>query len=99
MPFDPRVLGHLIEGIVEQDPMTDEYVIRTIDAEGRPQTFSIQEALSSLKGKQVRFTLASIENLAKLAQAMESQGGGGRVHGLVPDGISGFNVARQPDDS
>jgi hypothetical protein len=82
-PFD---LGHLIEGIVEQDPMTDRYVIRTEDAQGRPVTFDVQAALAKVKGKEVRLTLATFENLQKLAEMVEKQGNG-QVHGIYPDDI------------
>lgn len=77
--------GHLIEGVVEQDPMTDRYVIRT-EVNGKPFTFDVQEALGKLKGREVRFTLASLENLAKLAALVESKGGS-QVVGIYPEDI------------
>jgi hypothetical protein len=77
-------LGHLIEGTVEQDPMTDRYVIRTEDAQGRPKIFDPQEALAKYKGKEVRFTLATFENLARLAAMVEEQGNG-QVVGFYPE--------------
>ena len=83
--FDPRDLGHLIEGVVEQDPMTDRYVIRIPDFEGKPAIVDLQDLLSLYKGKEVRLTLASLENLAKLAKLVESQGGGERVSGVGPN--------------
>ena len=79
---NPFQLGHLIEGTIEQDPMTDRYNIRTVDADGKPATFDVQDALAALVGKEVRFTLVTFENLARLAELVESQGGGGRVMGL-----------------
>lgn len=84
--MNPLDLGHLIEGVVEQDPMTDRYVIRTEDTQGRPTTFDIQAALSKYKGKEVRFTLATFENLQKLAEMVEKQGNG-QVTGIYPEDI------------
>lgn len=83
--MSPLNFGHLIEGVVEQDPMTDRFVIRT-EVRGKPATFDVQEALGKLVGQEVRFTLASVENLAKLAALVESQGGG-QVLGIYPEDI------------
>lgn len=79
-------MGHLIEGVVEQDPMTDRYVIRTEDAKGKPVTFDLQTALAKYKGQEVRLTLASFENLQKLAALVEEQGTG-QVFGVYPEDI------------
>lgn len=68
--------GFLTEGVLEQDPLTDQFVIRTVDADGKPVTFDVNQALKSLVGHEVRFTLASFEDLAKLAKLVEEQGGG-----------------------
>lgn len=68
------MLGHLIEGVVEQDPMSDRYVIRTVDSKGKPVTFDVQEALSKVNGQDVRFTLATLQNLQKLTELAESVG-------------------------
>ena len=83
---NPFQLGHLIEGTIEQDPMTDRYNIRTVNAQGQPETFDVQAALATLAGKEVRFTLVSLENLAKLAGLAEGQGGG-RVMGIRAEDI------------
>ena len=94
---DPLAFGHLIEGRLEQDPMTDEYVIRTVDSKGKPKTVNLHEILASLKGEDVRFTLVSFENLARLA-AMVEQEGGGQVMGVATlDEIPGANVVRKPE--
>jgi hypothetical protein len=82
---DPLNFGHLIEGVVEQDPITDRYVIRTEDAQGHPVSFDVQEALAKFKGKEVRLTLASFENLERLAKMVEEQGG--EVEAVYPDDI------------
>jgi hypothetical protein len=77
---NPFNMGHLIEGVIEQDPMTDRYVIRT-EKDGKPVTFDPQEALEALNGQAVRFTLVSFENLQKLAALVEDAGGG-QVQGV-----------------
>jgi hypothetical protein len=89
-------MGHLVEGIVEQDPMTDRYVIRAEGHDGRAIIFDLQTALAAFKGKEVRVTLNSFENLAKLARLVEEQGGG-LVQGVHPDEIPGvpFNIIRR----
>jgi hypothetical protein len=79
-------LGHLIEGVIEQDPMTDRYVIRTEDAQGTPVTRDVQDLLAQYVGKEVRFTLVSFENLAALARLVEEQGGG-LVSGVQPNEV------------
>lgn len=66
--------------------MTDRYVIRTEDVEGRLVVIDIQEILAKYNGKEVRFTLASFENLQKLAEMVEQQGNG-QVLGIYPDDI------------
>lgn len=92
---NPFNLGHLIEGVVEQDPVTDRYFIRTESAEGTPGRFDVEDALSQLKGKEVRFTLVSFENLARLAALVEQTGAGDEVAGLLPDNLPGFDVKRK----
>ncbi|KKL28429.1 hypothetical protein LCGC14_2375190, partial [marine sediment metagenome] len=71
---NPLGMGHLIEGKVEQDPMTDRFNIQTVDTDGKPTTFDVQAALEALNGQGVRFTLVSLEDLAKLAKMVEDQG-------------------------
>jgi len=78
---NPFNLGHLKEGTVEQDPMTDRYVIRMTGVEGKSESFDILAAFEALKGQKVKFTLVSLEDLAKLAKMVEEQGGG-RVMGV-----------------
>jgi len=80
-------MGHLIEGVVEQDPMTERYVIRTEDAQGHPVSFDVQEALAKVNGQEVRLTLATFESLERLAALVETQGGGGQVLGIYPEDL------------
>ena len=88
---NPFNMGHLVEGVVEQDPMTDRYVIRT-EKEGKPSTFDPQQALEGLKGQAVRFTLVSFEDLQRLA-AMVEGAGGGQVAGIGTLG-DGLGIAK-----
>lgn len=74
-------LGHLIEGVVEQDPLTDRYVIQTVDSDGNPVTFDPEKALAALLGQEVRLTLASFDALAQLAALVEDSD---RVMPIVP---------------
>jgi hypothetical protein len=69
---NPFSLGHLVEGVVEQDPITDQFTIRTPEG----ISFDVQAALGELKGQAVRFTLVSFETLQKLAELVETSGGG-----------------------
>jgi len=66
--------------------MTDRYVIRTEDAQGRTVLFDAQVALAGFEGQEVRLTLASFENLARLAALVEEQGSG-QVVGIYPDDL------------
>jgi hypothetical protein len=65
--------GYLIEGVVEQDPLTDRYVIKVDKGDGTVAQFDIQEALARYKGQEVRLTLASFSDINALA-AMVEQG-------------------------
>jgi isochorismate hydrolase len=89
-------MGHLVEGVVEQDPMTDRYVIRAEGHDGKAIIFDLQEALAAFNGKEVRVTLNSFENLSKLAQMVEEKGCG-LVQGVQPDELPGvpFNIVRR----
>lgn len=92
---EPTALGHLLEGVVEQDPLTDLYVVRTIDSKGQPTTVDVQALLAQYVGKEVRMTLASFENLERLAKLVEKQGGG-QVFGVQPDELPvPFQIARK----
>jgi hypothetical protein len=87
--------GHLVEGVVEQDPVTGRYVIRT-EKDGRPDTFDPQEAMAGLKGQSVRFTLVSFESLQRIAALVEGAGNG-QVAGIGTVGNSG--VTFRKDDN
>lgn len=76
--------GHILEGTVEQDPLTDQFGIRTVHKDGRTEFIDVTALLLALKGQDVRLTLASLENIAELARLVEAQGGG-EVQGIMPE--------------
>jgi hypothetical protein len=88
-------LGHIIEGVIERDPLTGRVQIMTVE-EGRAKVTDVLELLEGYEGKEVRLTLASFENLATIAQMVEAAGGG-QVSGVLPDDLPGvpFNIARR----
>lgn len=91
----PLNFGHILEGVLEQDPMTDRFVIRTVDHAGRPATVDLGELLKPLVGQEVKLTVASLENLARLAKLVEEQGGG-EVFGLMPENMPvPFDIRRK----
>jgi hypothetical protein len=74
MPVPNAILGYFVEGVVEQDPLDNHYLIRTSDPDGNPVNFDVRDALAKMVGKEVRFTLNSFENLSELAHLLEERG-------------------------
>jgi hypothetical protein len=74
MPISEAILGYFVEGVVEQDPLDDHYLIRTSDPGGNTVNFDVRDALAKMVGKEVRLTLNSFENLAELARLLEESG-------------------------
>ncbi len=66
---DSLSMGHLVEGVVEQDPMTDRFVIRTDKG-----MFDPHEVLSKFEGRSVRMTLVDFDTLQRLAKMVEAGG-------------------------
>lgn len=92
---EPLNFGHILEGVLEQDPMTDRLIIRTVDRAGSPTTVDLHELLKPLLGQEVKLTVASLANLAKLAKLVEEQGGG-EVLGLMPQNMPvPFDIRRK----
>lgn len=73
---DPTLpdLGHIVEGVVEQDPMSDRYLVRHQLADGSWRSFDIQEALAKYKGQEIRLTVASFETIERIAALVEEGG-------------------------
>jgi hypothetical protein len=69
---------YILEGVVEEDPLTGLCTIRTEDEQGNPFNFDPQVGLKTLKGREVRLVLvplATIEQIQRLEQAArESEG-------------------------
>lgn len=86
--------GHLIEGTVEQDPLTDRYMIRTVDRAGQPVIVNLDTLFAKFVGQDVRFTLASFEGLVKLAAMVE---GAENVTGIPPEAFPAvpFDIQRK----
>ena len=68
---DIRDFGHLVEGVVEQDPMSDRYVIRTQLEDGSVRVFDPQEALGRYVGREVRLTLVTFDAINEIAEFLE----------------------------
>jgi hypothetical protein len=66
--------GHLVEGVIEQDPLTDLYGIRVPQKDGTVKVFNVQSELAKLAGQEVRLTLVSFETLEKVAKMVEEAG-------------------------
>jgi len=92
----PSVLGHILEGVVELNPMTEHYQISSMELDGKVKTIDLHELLAQFQGKEVRLTLASFEALAEIAKMVETQGGGG-VYGIQPEQLPTvpFNISRK----
>ena len=86
MAENPSALGHIIEGVVERDPLTDRVQIMSIGPSGSAEVVDLQELAAQYEGQEVRLTLASFENLSKLAQLVEEQGGG-QISGIMPQDL------------
>lgn len=68
---------YLVEGIVEQDPMSDRFTLRTVGPDGKPFTFDPQAVLGQLKGQEVRIVIApmaTVEHVEQLVQAQQNEG-------------------------
>lgn len=58
----------MVTGVVKYDPLLSRYVLVVEGVSG----FDTQEALKKYDGKEVRFTLASLETIATLTALVES---------------------------
>lgn len=71
MPPKMPDMGIFTEGIVELDPMSGRYLIRTIDAAGHNVFIDVQERLAQYTGQEVRFIVTPFETIAQLAEMVE----------------------------
>ena len=65
-------LGVMVEGILEQDPLSDRYFIRIEAADGSVQRMELNEALKPYAGQEVRFILTPFSTINQLAEMVES---------------------------
>lgn len=63
--------GNILDGKVEKDPDTGEWVI--VDDDGL--AFSLQKALEKLQGERVRVTCISMRSMETLQQMLEKSSG------------------------
>lgn len=92
--IDLSSIGHLLEGVIEQDPMTDAFVLRTVDEKGKDVTIELGALLAKFVGKEVRLTIASIETLERIGRMVE-QRGGDSVLGVQPEDLPGMYRVRR----
>ena len=69
---DQLDLGVLLEGQLEQDPMTDEYSIRTLK-DGKFESIPLKPFLDRYLGREVRLTFISQEAIAEIESLLEGQ--------------------------
>lgn len=74
----PLDFGYVVEGVIEQDPVTGQHTIRTVDQQGKPINFDVNAALGRYVGQEVRFILTSFETINRLEE-MAKQGELGEV--------------------
>jgi len=91
---DPSVLGHILEGRVEQDPLTGHYQVMTVGQDGKAVVVDPQDLLVGYVGKDVRLTLISFANLDLLTRMAEDVGGG-RVSAVMPEDLPGVSFSIQ----
>lgn len=72
MHMDEKLdLGHVKEGIVEIDPLTDRMVLRCRGVSGFDY-FDIQMALEQYRGEEVRVVLVPTATVNRVAKMVES---------------------------
>lgn len=65
---------YIVEGTVEQDPMTDRFTIHTHDQRtGRSISFDPEGALAMFKGQEVRLVLAPLAHIAEIERLVAKQ--------------------------
>jgi hypothetical protein len=62
-------LGYMVNGVVTYDPHIARFVL-VVDENS--VAFDTQQALKKYEGKEVRFTLASMETIANLTELVQS---------------------------
>ena len=65
-------MGLIAEGVVELDPMSGHYVVRTQDEDGQTAFLDVQAQLQRYAGEPVRFIMTPMKTVAQLTAMVES---------------------------
>ena len=65
-------MGLIAEGVVELDPMSGHYVVRTQDEDGKIAFLDVQAQLQQYVGEEVRFIMTPLKTVAQIAAMVES---------------------------
>ena len=84
-------LGHILEGVVERDPMSERLQLHTVDAKGQATTIDLLKLLEEYESQEVRFVLTSMESIRKVEELL---GDGEGVMGVMPEDVPGATVRR-----
>jgi hypothetical protein len=84
-------LGHILDGVIERDPMTEKLQIHTVDHQGKSLVIDLDALLGRYAGQEVKLTLASMDNIRRIQEAI---GDGEGVLGLMPEDIPGATFQR-----
>lgn len=71
-------MGLIAEGVVELDPMSGNYVVRTEDEDGKVAFLDVQAQLQKYAGEEVRFIVTPLKTVAQLTAMVER----GEIDGL-----------------
>jgi len=69
----PIDFGYVVEGVVEQDPVTGQCTICTYDQSGKPLNFDVHSALRRYHGQEVRFILTSFDTINRLEEMTQEE--------------------------
>ena len=73
MPTEPKLdLGHVKEGVVEIDPMTDRMTLRCPNDDGDFEYFDVQAALQEYRNEEVRIIIVPCSTIRQVSQMVES---------------------------
>ena len=65
-------MGLIAEGVVELDPMSGHYVVRTEDEDGKVAFLDVQSQLQKYDGEPVRFIMTPLKTVAQITAMVES---------------------------
>jgi len=82
-------LGHILDGVIERNPMSDKLQLHTLDVEGKSLVIDLEDLFSRYVGQEVKLTLAPMDNIRRLQEVL---GDGEGVVGLMPEDVPGATV-------